>query len=134
MISAYQHLLYGFYAWQVRVWRTGGGFNAIILTSICIFGNALTLVELSEGLCRRVFLPHLSKGQIFIIYGFLLFVQYVPLFRFGYLRKVVQRFSSETPRQRRIRALVIIAYALLSWAALVCASIFRGHQLHIPKA
>jgi len=97
MIRAYQHLLYGFYLWQTRVWRTGGAFNAILLTSIFIFVNTLTVVALLEALCARALLPPLSKTQIFIIYGFLIAAQYVPLFRLGYYQKIIERFSSEPP-------------------------------------
>ena len=134
MIRAYQHLLYGFYLWQTRVWRTGGAFNAILLTSIFIFVNTLTVVALLEALCARALLPPLSKTQIFIIYGFLIAAQYVPLFRLGYYQKIIERFSSEPPRTRRVRAYFILAYALLSYVALVGVSVFRGYRLHIVKA
>jgi hypothetical protein len=130
MIRAYQHLVYGLYRWQTRVWETLAGFNAILLASIFIFFNGLTVVALCEAISRHVFLPPLSKAHVWLIGAFIFAIQYVPLVTFGQYADILERFRSESNRQRRIRTLALVGYAILSYASLICVAIFRTHRLH----
>lgn len=49
MIHAYQYLFYRAYAWQTRVWKTAGHINALLLLTMLLYCNALTLLALGEA-------------------------------------------------------------------------------------
>src|ERR1700676_5526285 len=111
MIRAYQYVFYRACVWQVRAWKTkaGADVSAVMLTTMLLFCNAVTLLALIEALLRRpLWSPPLSKTQVLVAAAGIFLLQYVILVFSRTYERIVDRFSGESPRQRFVRGIAVV--------------------------
>lgn len=122
----YRYLFYRLYVHQSQ-WNgvhSVPEYTALLLLSIFCWTHVLTLSSLIEAAFgSRIFPPLSATGVVAIAAGILL-VHYLALVRGRRLRRIVSEFA-DRPRSWRGGA-VIIAYAVASVVAMVCAARLRA--------
>ena len=131
MIRAYRYVFYTFCRWNSRWDRKGiAQMNAFLLMVVVTWWNVGLLLTIVESCLRAPLLPKLSVTQVICGMAGLAVPLYVFLLGNSKAREIAAQFQKESPRQRRIRGVMVSIYFVLSYVLVVVGAIVRSKMLY----
>ena len=123
MIEFYRYLHYRLYAWGLRTWgrKDGPEWNALIAVTVLMFANIFTVYVLlgyfgvlgsAQGDMPRV--------KVLGSYGLLLVINYLLFLQNARYLAAAKRYSGESARKRRGKAILLWVYAIGSLVSPFC--------------
>jgi len=134
LLDAYTYLFYRLYRFSSR-WKRDvtpphvTAFLGIVAIAWCNIFLLLVIIDTILAPTGSV-IPHLSRSGIYISFALLAALLYFAFLHRRKYQHIAARYASETPRQRRIRGIVIIISLVLLWSLIVLFSVLHAARVH----
>ena len=134
VLDAYTYLFYRLYRFSSR-WKRDvtpphvTAFLGILAIAWCNIFLLLVIVDTILAPTASV-IPHLSRSGIYISFALLAAPLYFAFLHRRKYQHIAARYASETPRQRRIRGIVVIISLVLLWSLIVLFSVLHAARVH----
>jgi hypothetical protein len=120
LLRGYKYLYYRIYAWNLRMWGESDlpQYNALFAVFILTFLNLMTIPTAIDVFTGGHLIKDTRANKL--ILGGLLFaiflMVYSVLVHGKNYRKIAEQFSGETPTQKKVRLVFILAYIIGTFA------------------
>ena len=124
-----EYLFFTLYRWQSKQWgdRVVAKFYAVGGIAFLAFFNLFGILVIVEELTGRRWIADLNLGvpHALAVMALLFGVAYLVCAADGRDKRIVRKFSGESPSARKVHLLFCLAYALASLAVVVAAGLLK---------